>query len=101
MKLERIGYLSMMIKKSDLTSMSGQELRQLIEYANTILHVRDKYEGMQRKMEVEIRDLLSKMKSYAYDNNCTIFVKLEDECVSYDVDMLPDVHVIIKDNDEL
>lgn len=101
MKLERIRCLSMTIKKSDLVSMSGQELRQLIEDANTILHVRDKYEGTQRKMEAEIRDLLSKMKSYAYDNNCAIFIELEDENVSYDVDFLPDILVKIKDPDDL
>lgn len=101
MKLERIGCFSMTIKKSDLVSMSGQELRQLIEYANTILHVRDKYEEMQRKMETEIRDLLSKIKSYAYDNHCTIFLELEDENVSYDVDLLLDILVKIKDTDDL
>ena len=101
MKLGKVGYLSMAIKKSDLVSMTEQELLQLIEDANRVIHLRSKYDEMQHKMEIELRGLLGKMQSYAYDNQCAVFIELEDENVSYDVSLMPDVRVIIKGIDEL
>ena len=100
MKSGKVGYLSMMIKKSDLASMSGQELRQLIEDANTILHVKDKHDEMQHKMETALQDLFSKMSSYAYDYGCTVYIVMNDG-LSYDVDNLMHCSVEIQDNSDV